>query len=104
MKLGSLIGATALVTLTTADDAVWLVAYTKPSLPLSTRVTHAALFVATLVVLAIGCVIVASVFEYAVDANDLAAASSSKWLNQEVLLGSIGAVICWLIAGKDGVC
>lgn len=77
-----------MVAATTADDAIWLVPYTSPSLPLCTRLIHSALFIATLEVLVCICVAVASGLQWAV----------SDVKNEEILLGSIGAGFCWMIA------
>ncbi|KAK1736510.1 hypothetical protein QTG54_012532 [Skeletonema marinoi] len=87
-SLTGLVGATLMVAATTADDAIWLVPYTSPSLPLFTRLIHGALFVATLEVLVCICVAVASGLQWAV----------SDGKNEEILLGSIGAGFCWIIA------
>lgn len=87
-SLTGLVGATLMVAATTADDAIWLVPYTSPSLPLCTRLIHGALFIATLEVLVFICVAVASGLQWAV--------SDEK--NAEILLGSIGAGFCWIIA------
>ena len=87
-SLTGLVGATLMVAATTADDAIWLVPYTSPSLPLCTRLIHGALFIATLEVLVFVCVAVASGLQWAV--------SDEK--NEEILLGSIGAGFCWIIA------
>lgn len=88
-SLTGLVGATVMVAATTADDAIWLVPYTSPSLPVHTRIIHGALFIATLEVLVCICVALASGLELAV--------SDEK--NAEMLLGSIGAGFCWIIAG-----
>ena len=61
-----LVGATLMVAATTADDAIWLVPYTSPKLPICTRLIHGALFVATLEVLVCICVAVASGLQWAV--------------------------------------
>jgi len=87
-SLTGLVGATLMVAATTADDAIWLVPYTSPSLPLFTRLIHGALFIATLEVLVCICVAVASGLQWAV----------SDGKNEEILLGSIGAGFCWIIA------
>lgn len=88
-----IVGATALVALTTADDAVWLLKYTHPSLHLYTRVTNGVLFVATLSALSIGCVVAALLIEKAVIAG-----GCSTPENEEVIMGIVGASICWAIA------
>ena len=81
-----------MVAATTADDAIWLVPYTAPSLPISTRVIHGTLFIATLEALVCACIGIASSLKWAVITND-----DGKW-DEEVVLGSIGAGICWTIA------
>ncbi|KAL7542938.1 hypothetical protein ACHAXR_012224 [Thalassiosira sp. AJA248-18] len=96
-----LAGATLMVTATTADDAIWLVPYTSPSLPTCTRLIHGALFVFTLEFLVCGCVVVASGLQWAVatnrDGDDMQTSSEDQWM-EEIILGSIGAGICWIIA------
>ncbi|KAL7492956.1 hypothetical protein ACHAWT_002092 [Skeletonema menzelii] len=87
-SLTGLVGATLMVAATTADDAIWLVPYTSPSLPFCTRLIHGALFIATLEVLVCISVAVASGLQWAV----------SDGKNEEILLGSIGAGFCWIIA------
>lgn len=90
-----------MVAATTADDAIWLVPYTSPSLPVCTRVVHGALFVFTLEFLACCCVAVASGIKWTVAApegsSDVESPSNGIW-SEEVILGSIGAGICWAIA------
>ena len=97
----SILGATLTVAATTADDAIWLVPYTSPSLPSSTRIIHAAIFVSTLELLACCCVAVASVLQWAVvttdDGDDNESSMDGKW-DEEIILGSIGAGICYVIA------
>jgi hypothetical protein len=88
ISLTGLVGATLMVAATTADDAIWLVPYTSPSLPLCTRLIHGALFIATLEVLVCICVVVASGLQWAI----------SDGKNEEMLLGTIGAGFCWIIA------
>ena len=95
LSLAKLTGATAMVTLTTADDAIWLVPYTAPYLPSSTRIIHGLLFVGTLELLACGCVAVAALFQLAVSKKKI---STTNWPDEEIILGSIGAGICWMIA------
>ena len=87
-SLAGVVGATLMIAATTADDAIWLVPYTSPSLPLCTRFIHGALFLATLEVLVCISVAVASGLQWAV----------SDGKNEEILLGSIGAGFCWIIA------
>ena len=97
----SILGATLMVVATTADDAIWLVRYTAPSLPSCTRVIHAALFVITLELLTGCCVAVASGVQRAVittdGINDDESIREGKW-DEELVLGSIGAGICYVIA------
>lgn len=101
LSLARLAGATLMVAATTADDAIWLIPYISSSLPLWTRITHGLIFVVTLEVLSCGCVAIAFGLQWFVDANhdstDLESASKWKW-EEKVLLGSIGAAICWIIA------
>jgi hypothetical protein len=96
LSIAKLFGATAMVTLTTADDAIWLVPYTASYLPLSTRVIHGVLFVLTLELLVCGCVAVSSLFQWVVDTK--AIPSDAHWPDENIILGSIGAGICWIIA------
>lgn len=86
--------ATALVAVTTADDAVWLLKFTSPSLPTATRITHGALFIATLTALSAGCVVAALLVEKAVIAG-----GCSTPENEEVVMGIVGASLCWFLAG-----
>ncbi|KAL3826821.1 hypothetical protein ACHAXA_005663 [Cyclostephanos tholiformis] len=97
----SILGATLIVAATTADDAIWLVRYTSPSLPSCTRIIHAALFVFTLELLT-GCsVAVAWGLRLAVittkDEDNNGSSLEGKW-DDEIVLGSIGAGICYVIA------
>ncbi|KAL7540923.1 hypothetical protein ACHAWF_006813 [Thalassiosira exigua] len=100
-NISNCIGATLMVAATTADDAIWLVPYTSPSLPLRTRLIHGALFVVSLECLAVGCVAVASGIQWAVSTSedgDLGKLSpSGKW-TEKTILGAVGAAICWLVA------
>ena len=97
----SIVAATLMVAATTADDAIWLVPYTSPSLPACTRLVHGALFVFTLELLVCCCIAVASWLQWAVstthDGSNIDSSSESIW-NEEVILGSIGAGICYTIA------
>lgn len=95
LSLARLAGATVMVTLTTVDDAIWLVPYTAPHLPLSTRIIHGVLFILTLELLVCACVAVSSLFQWAVSTKKI---SNIKWPNDEIILGAIGAAICWAIA------
>ncbi|KAL7484106.1 hypothetical protein ACHAW6_009756 [Cyclotella cf. meneghiniana] len=95
LSLAKLAGATVTVTLTTADDAIWLVPYTAPYLPLSTRITHGFLFILTLEVLACGCVAISKLFQWAVASKKTS--SDVKWPDEEIILGSIGAGLCWYL-------
>lgn len=101
ISITKLIGATLTVTLTTVDDSVWLVAYTSPKLPFSTRIIHAAIFVLTLEVLVFACVVIASCVQLAVvgDQENGEESPSRDGSNDEILLGSIGACLCWVISG-----
>lgn len=86
-----LIGATLTVAATTLDDAVWLVPYvSSPSIPLRTRTIHAIIFVGTLVGLGVACVIAAELISQAVLLKDG---------NEDIVLGTAGALLCWVIAG-----
>ena len=85
--------ATALVAATTADDAVWLLKFTSPSLPTATRITHCVLFIATLTALSVGCVVAAILVEKAVIFG-----GCSTPENEEVVMGIVGASICWALA------
>lgn len=98
LSLAKLAGATLMVAATTADDAIWLVPYTSPSLPTCTRITHGAIFVFTIELLACGCVAVASGLQWAIATNHYDGDARSKKWDEEVVLGSIGAGICWFIA------
>ncbi len=97
----SIVGATLMVAATTADDAIWLVPYTSPSLPSYTRIIHASLFVFTLELLACCCVAVASGLQWTVvathDTGDNESLLDEK-RDEAILLGSIGAGICYVIA------
>lgn len=86
--------ATALVAATTADDAIWLLKFTSPSLPIATRITHGALFIVTLTALSAGCVVAALLVEKAVIFG-----GCSTPENEEVAMGIVGASICWVLAG-----
>ena len=89
-----MVAATLTVALTTADDAVWLVRYTSPSLPLRTRVINACLFVITLEVLACACVAIAVLIERTVFLG-----GGDRWaVSEDIILGCAGAGICWAIA------
>ncbi len=97
----SIVAATLMVAATTADDAIWLVPYTSPSLPACTRFVNGALFVFTLEFLVCCCVVVAYWLQWVVATTDdggiAELSSESKW-SEEVILGSIGAGICYSIA------
>lgn len=96
LSLAKLFGATVMVSLTTADDAIWLVPYTAPYLPTSTRVIHGLLFILTLELLVCACVAISSLFHWAVATKRTS--SDSHWPDEEIILGSTGAAICWAIA------
>lgn len=91
----SIVAATLMVAATTADDAIWLVPYTSPSLPTCTRLVHGALFVVTLEFLVCCCVVLAIWLQWAVTTTK--SPSEGKW-DEEAILGSIGAGICYTIA------
>lgn len=86
--------ATALVAATTADDAIWLLKFTSPLLPTATRIAHGLLFVATLTALSAGCVVAAMLVEKAVIAGGCSTPD-----NEEVVMGIVGASLCWFLAG-----
>jgi hypothetical protein len=104
LSITGLLGATVTVAATTLDDAIWLVPFVgSSSSPWSSsaRVAHAVVFVLTLVSLAIASIVVALLIQSTVtpysDSNTIdEALSSSK--QQEILLGSIAAVLCWVLA------
>lgn len=88
-----LVGAIVLVAATTVDDAIWLIPYTcSPSLSWHIRVQHMLTFVATLVCLAVLCCIVAYSFAAFIIVKD------DHHEYTDVLLGAIGALLCWIIA------
>jgi hypothetical protein len=92
MTVTGLAGATLTVVVTTLDDAVWLVPYlASPSLSLRAKALHAFLFVGTLVSLAVACVMLAEVIQRT-------AFSYANPEQTEIILGAIGAGICWIIA------
>ena len=97
----SILAATLMVAATTADDAIWLVPYTSPSLPTCTRLIHGALFVFTLELLVCCCVAIASWLQWAIstthDDGNVESPSVGIW-NEEVIMGSIGAGLCYAIA------
>jgi len=96
MPIANVVAATFVVALTTADDSIWLVPYTSPSLPTATRAAHAILFVGTLEFLTIACVAIALIVERAVLAGG---GFRGRWAaSEEVVLGCTGAVLCWTIA------
>lgn len=76
-----LIGATLTVTATTADDAIWLIPYLRSG---AHGWLHGFLFVATLEILVLICVIAS---------HALVAFISEEWI-----LSAAGAGFCWLIA------
>lgn len=92
----SIVAATLMVAATTADDAIWLVPYTSPSLPAYTRLVHGALFVSTLELLVCCCVVIATWLQWAVASTQLPFVER-KW-DEEAILGSIGAGVCYAIA------
>jgi cadmium resistance protein CadD (predicted permease) len=89
-----IVAATALITATTLDDAVWLVPYCAGShLPFSTKAIHALTFVGTLELLAGLCVLFAKVFHDAVDVT-----GKRDEIDEQFILGAAGAIICWVLA------
>lgn len=95
MTIAKLVAATLTVTLTTADDAVWLFPYISSSLPTNTRIIHALFFVGTVEFLALACVVVASWIGRVV----LSGGGGSRWAaSEDIVLGFAGAVLCWTIA------
>lgn len=96
MPVAKLLAATLTVTLTTADDAVWLVPYTAASLPARTRLIHGILIVLTLEFLVAASVVIAALFEHAVLTGG---EEGNRWVaSEDIILGSAGAVLCWTIA------
>lgn len=92
MTFAGLTGATLTVVVTTLDDAVWLVPYlASPSLTKKVKVFHGLLFVGTLVSLAAACVLLAQ----AIQRTAFSFLSPEK---TELILGAIGASLCWIIA------
>lgn len=88
-----ILGATLLITATTIDDAVWLIPYcTANHLPTNTKIIHASIFILTLQLLAMGCIIVSKIFQHII----LKGGSSS--VDSSFLLELIGALMCWSIA------
>lgn len=86
--------ATVTVAATTLDDAIWLVPYVgSSSWSLSARVTHAVTFVLTLESLAIASVVAAFIV-----ASSVSVTSINDTEEQELLLGSIAALLCWSLA------
>lgn len=90
-----IISSTLLITITTIDDAIWLIPYcTSPQLPALTKAIHGFTFIATLETLAILCVVIAKVFRgflihhFESDSNR----------DEGFLLEVAGAIICWAIA------
>lgn len=80
-----LLAATLTVAATSADDAVWLVPYVlSPHLPLHHRILHALIFIGTLQVMVLLCVLMAHTI--------------GLFVTEEYILGAIGATLCWGIA------
>lgn len=87
-----LIGATVTVAATTVDDAIWLVPFVgSSSFSFSARVAHAVIFVSTLESLSIASVLVALVVT-----NGVSSQTDAK--EEEIMLGSIAAMLCWSLA------
>lgn len=110
-----ILGATVTVLVTTLDDAIWLVPYVgSPSLSISTRCCHAMIFIATLEGLSLACVGAALVLSksgalFVFHKSDGGNSSSNNINNdisslheqqeqESMVLGIIGAVLCWTIA------
>ena len=95
-QLGGYFGAAILIFATTVDDTVWLVPYiTSRSLTLKSKVSHALLFIATLQVLTLSCVLLASGIQHS-----LPILGYDEKINQEHILTCISAFICWIITGS----
>jgi cadmium resistance protein CadD (predicted permease) len=96
MTIAGLVGATVTVVATTLDDAIWLVPYVgSSSWATPARILHACLFVTTLEVLAIASVIAAFVIREGASAATITHDNEKK---EEIVLGSIGAILCWILA------
>jgi len=93
-----LTGATVTVVATTIDDAVWLVPYvgSRRKWSWSARIVHALLFVATLEGLSMASVLVAWII--AATTTSSSSSSSGNPKRDEIILGSIGAALCWGLA------
>jgi len=84
---GGLFGAIMLVTVTTIDDAIWLVPYcVSPQLSLVTKVMHATIFVATIEFLVTLCVLLSLTITKGIQVEQ-----------EEIIFGSIGAFLCWIV-------
>lgn len=80
-----LVAATLTVAATTADDAVWLVPYIlSHHLPIHHRILHGLIFIGTLQVMVLLCVLMAHTI--------------GLFVTEEYILGAIGATLCWGIA------
>ena len=80
-----IIAATLMVAATTADDAVWLVPYVvSPHLPIQHRILHGLIFIGTLQVMVVICVLMAHTI--------------GLFVTEDYILGAIGATLCWGIA------
>mmetsp|Transcript_27786 Transcript_27786/g.41337 ORF Transcript_27786/g.41337 Transcript_27786/m.41337 type:complete len:257 (-) Transcript_27786:44-814(-) len=89
-----IIAATALITATTIDDAVWLIPYcSSPQLPTYTKVIHGIAFILTLELLSVLCVLTAGVFK------TFALRVGGSNTDSSFVLGLTSALICWIIAG-----
>ena len=100
-----LLGATATVFATTLEDAVWLVPYVGFSSRFSktSRIVHAITFVLTLEMLAIGAVLAAIAIEAGAtfqwgNKKDTSNSNSNTQERTEIVLGSVGAILCWTLA------
>lgn len=96
--IGGLIGATITVFATTLDDAIWLVPYVGSSSHFSTsaRLSHALTFVLTLECLGIASVLIALAVKAGV--LQLGGGEEASQEEAEILLGSVGAGFCWILA------
>eukprot|EP00559_Dactyliosolen_fragilissimus_P005849 CAMPEP_0184860650 /NCGR_PEP_ID=MMETSP0580-20130426/5511_1 /TAXON_ID=1118495 /ORGANISM="Dactyliosolen fragilissimus" /LENGTH=235 /DNA_ID=CAMNT_0027357849 /DNA_START=85 /DNA_END=788 /DNA_ORIENTATION=- len=83
---------------TTLDDAVWLVPYVgSATLSTKTRAIHALLFVSTLEGLVLSCILVYSILYQGVIAQNKYYTVGDVE-REEILSGSLGAILCWSIA------
>ena len=104
--------ATALITATTIDDAIWLIPYiTSSHIPLSTKVIHGVTFVLTLEILILCCIGMNWLLKYGLilyfnaDNNNDDEEDEKKEENEEeimeyisFIMQIIGIGLCWCIA------